>query len=181
MAAPSGGATIVNTSSIARATGLTLGLLLALGVLLSGHVSLGSAQASARVSLVAEPDVQLGVSSVGRNILSQSTLTPGTASISGVVAVSNLTSAGLTPRPRLISREPALDDVVRVALTAGSKRVYSGTLAGLRRPNAAKLRLDANETRRVRVRLSIPASAARAVKGRSLELKLGWRPRRVGG
>jgi hypothetical protein len=170
----------VNTSSIARATGLILGLTLALGLLLSGHVPQGSAQAPARVSLVPEPAVQLGVSPVGRDILHHSTLTPGAPSVSGVVAVSNLTDAGLEARPRLSSREPAVDNVVRVALTAGRTRVYSGTLAGLRSASTAKLRLAANETSRVRIRLSVPASAARVVKGRSVELKLDWRPRRVG-
>jgi hypothetical protein len=175
-----GGATIVKPSSIARATGLVLGLTLALAVLLSGRVPEGSAQAPARVSLVVEPAVQLGVSPIGRDILSHARLTPGAASASGVVAVSNLTGTRLEARPRVRSTEPELDDVVQVALLAGGTRLYSGKLGGLRSEGAVKLRLAAKATRRIRIRLSVPDGGSRAIQGRSLELALDWRTRRAG-
>lgn len=180
MAAPYGARTIVKTSSIARATGLVLGLTLALGLLLSGRVPVGSAQAPARVSLVAEPAVQLGVSPIGRDILSHAKLTPGAPSVSGVVAVSNLTGTRLEARPRLHSSEPELDDIVRVAVLAGRTRLYSGKLKGLRAGSAAGLRLAARDRRTVRLRISVPSTAGRAVNGRSLELTLDWRTRRAG-
>jgi hypothetical protein len=171
---------MVNTSSIARQTGLLLGLALALAVLLLGRVPEGSAQVPAQLSLIAEPSIQLGVAPVGREILSRASVAPGSEPTSGLVEVSNLTGASLDARPRLRTAEGGLDDVVHVAVLAGGARLYDGTLRGLRSGTRAVLRLRPQATRRVRFRVWLPRDAARAVQGRSIELKLDWRSRMVG-
>jgi hypothetical protein len=170
----------VTTSSIARGTGLALGLTLAVGLFLSGRVPEGSAQAPAHLSLVAKPAIQLGVSPLGTDIMARAAITPGGPAASGSVSVSNLTGTPLAATPLLKADDTSLDELVELVVTADGARIYSGNLAGLRSGRAAQLRLPATAKRRIRFRASLPSEAGMATQGRSVKLTLGWRTRRAG-
>ena len=97
MAAPRGQPT-VNVSTISRVSGLLVGLSLALVALIGARVPAGTGEVPASASLKAEPSVKLGITPVGRELLSERRLAPG-ESVSGLVQVSNLTGASLLATP----------------------------------------------------------------------------------
>ncbi len=163
----------MKTTQIARWTGLFAGLGLALVTLSLARVPAGTGSVPARLSLVAEPSVQLGLSPVGRELLSARTLVPGRSSVSGVVQVSNLTGDTLSVRPRLRAVDTPAPDALRVQVTAGGRTIYSGPVAGMR----AKLRLPGRTAARVRFRISAPRSADRQVRGRVMRLVVRWTTR----
>jgi hypothetical protein len=167
----------VKPTSIVRWAGFITGIGLALAVLASARVSTGTHEVPAHVSLVAEPSVKIGVAPVARELLSKRLLVPGGQPVSGLVQLSNYTGGALTVRPRLRSLRGELPAGLRLSLTAGSKRIYSGSLSGLR----AGLSLHAREKQRVRFRISAPAAAARSVQGRVIELSVRWATGRTGG
>jgi hypothetical protein len=163
----------VKTTQIARWTGLFAGLGLALVTLSLARVPAGTGSVPARLSLVSEPSVRLGVSPVGRELLSTRLLVPGTRSVSGLVQVSNLTGDTLIVRPRLRTVVGPAPEGLRVDMTAAGRKLYSGSMAGLR----AKLRLPARAAPRVRFRISAPRSADRQVRGRVVRLVVRWTTR----
>ncbi len=167
----------MKSTSIARWAGLVAGVSLSLAALASARVSTGTHEVPAHVSLVAESSVQLGVTPVGRELLSERLLLPGRQSVSGVVQLSNYTGGDLIVRPRLRSLRGELPAELRIRVTAGRETVYAGKLSDLR----AELSFHARAKRRVRFRISAPASAARAVQGRVIELSLRWATPKAGG
>jgi hypothetical protein len=163
-------------TSVARWTGLAAGVSLALVALVFARVPSGTREVPAHVSLLAEPSVKLGVSPVARELLTESTLLPGSRSVSGLVEVSNLTGAPLEARPRLRALGGDAPDALQVEVTAGGKTLYSGKLGELR----AHVRLGARAAKRIRFRISAPLGAARELSGRSAKLSLRWATRREG-
>jgi len=166
----------VKTTSIARWAGFIAGIGLTLAALASARVSTGTHEVPAHVSLVAESSVQLGVTPVGQEVLSDTLLLPGRQSVSGVVELSNYTSGPLTVRPRLRSLRGELPAELRMSVTAGGRTLYSGSVNDL---NAA-LQLHARATKRVRFRISAPAGAAREVQGRVMEPSVRWATGKAG-
>jgi hypothetical protein len=166
----------VKTTSTARWAGIIVGIGLALAALASARVSTGTHEVPAHVSLVAEPSVKLGVTPVGRELLSERLLVPGREPVSGLVELSNYTGEKLVVRPRLRSLRGELPAALRISVTAGSKQLYSGRLSDLR----AALPLHARAKKPVRFRISAPASAARGVQGRVVELSVGWATGKAG-
>jgi hypothetical protein len=167
----------VKITPIARWAGLLVGIGLAFAALVSARVSTGTREVPAHVSLVAEPSVQLGVTPVGRELLSERLLVPGREPVSGLVEVSNYTGRTLVLRPRLRSLRGEVPPELRVAVTAGRRTLYEGRLGDLR----AELPLHARAKQRVRFRVSAPGSAARSVQGRVIELSLRWATGKAGG
>ena len=167
----------MKTTSIARWAGFILGLGLAVAALASARVSTGTQEVPAHVSLVAEPSVQLGVTPVGRELLSESLLTAGRQPVTGLVELSNYTGGPLTVRPRIRSLRGELPAELRISVTAGSRSLYTGRLGDLR----AALPLHARAKKRVRFRISAPAGAARDVQGRVIELGVRWATGKAGG
>jgi hypothetical protein len=167
--------TIVNLPSIARFTGLLVGLSLALVALVQARVPAGTGQVPASASLKAEPSVQLGVSPVGRELLSQRRLSPG-ESVSGLVQVSNLTAAPLTATPRLHTVRGEAPAALRLDLMAGGRTIYGGSIAGFH----PTVRLGARASRKLRFRISAPRAQAREVEGRSFDLSIRWATSRAG-
>ena len=86
MAAPRGQPT-VNVSSISRVSGLLVGLSLALVALVGARVPAGTGEVPASASLKAEPSVKLGITPVGRELLTERRLAPGKF-VSGLVQLS---------------------------------------------------------------------------------------------
>ena len=167
----------MKSTSIARWAGLIAGIGLALAALASARVSTGTHEVPAHVSLVAESSVQLGVTPVGRELLSDRLLIAGRQPVSGLVELSNYTGATLTVRPRIRSLRGELPAELRISVNAGSKTLYTGKLSDLR----AALPLHARAKTRVRFRISAPAGAARDVQGRVIDLSVRWATGKAGG
>lgn len=163
-------------TSIARWAGLVVGLSLAFVSLALARVPSGTGQVPAHVSLVAEPSVKLGVTPVGRELLSKRLLVAGGEAVSGVVEVANFTGEPLRLEPRLRSLHGELPEELHVDVTSGRRTLYRGKLDSL----SAKLRLPARAKRPMRFRISAPGSAAKSVQGRVVELSLRWAARRAG-
>jgi hypothetical protein len=166
----------VKTTSIARWTGLLVGVSLALVSLVSAHVPPGTGEVPAHVSLIAERSVKVGVTPAGRELLTEHRVVPGRGSVSGLVEVSNFTGNTLELEPRLRAIRGELPDGLHVAVTAGRRTLYDGAVPGLH----AKLRLRARASQPVRFRFSSPADAA-SVRGRFADLALRWATRTVAG
>jgi hypothetical protein len=166
----------VKPISIARWAGFIAGIGLALAALASARVSTGTHEVPAHVSLVAESSVKLGVTPVGRELLSDKLLVAGRRPVSGLVELSNYTGGTLTVRPRLRSLRGELPAELRISVTAGGKTLYAGRLSDLR----ASLPLHARAKKRMRFRISAPASAGRSVQGRVIELSVRWATGKAG-
>lgn len=166
----------MKTTSIARWTGLLVGMSLALVSLVSARVPPGTGEVPAHVSLIAERSVKLGITPAGRELLTEHLLVPGHGSVSGLVEVSNFTSGALELQPRLRAIRGELPDGLHVEVTAGRRTLYDGTVASL----DAKLRLRTRAKQPVRFRFSAPAAAASSVRGRFADLSLRWATRTVG-
>jgi hypothetical protein len=174
MAAPRGQPT-VNVSSISRVSGLLVGLSLALVALVGARVPAGTGEVPASASLKAEPSVKLGITPVGRELLTERRLAPGRF-VSGLVQVSNLTGVSLLATPRFHTVRGEAPAELQVALVSRGRRLYSGSLAGFH----PSVRLRAGETRPLRFRLSAPRAYEREIAGRSFELTVRWTTKRAG-
>jgi hypothetical protein len=164
------GQAMVKLTNVARWAGLAAGVSLALVALSAARVPAGTHEVPARVSLVAEPSVQLGVSPVARELLSAHRLVPGLGSVSGLVQISNLTAAPLSARPRVRSLRGEAPEALRIEVTSGGRTLYSGKLSDLR----ARVRLGALGAARVRFRVSAASGSEREVRGRAIALSLRW-------
>ncbi len=167
----------MKTTSIARWTGLVVGMSLALLSLVGARVPAGTGEVPAHISLIAERSVKAGVTPAGRELLTEHRVVPGRGSVSGLVEVSNFTSRTLELEPRLRAIRGELPDGLNVEVTAGRRTLYDGSATSL----DAKLRLRARASRPVRFRFSAPAGAAGSVRGRFADLALRWATRSVGG
>ena len=174
MAAPRGRPS-VNLPSISRMSGLLVGLSLALVALVGARVPAGTGEVPASASLRAEPSVQLGITPVGRELLSERRLAPG-KSVSGLVQVSNLTGASLLATPRFHTVRGEAPAALQVALLSGGRTLYSGSIAGFH----PSVRLSARQARSLRFRLSAPRAQARDIQGRSFALGIRWSTKRAG-
>src|SRR5687767_13104516 len=166
----------VQTTSTARWAGLIVGIGLAVAALASARVSTGTHEVPTHVSLVAESSVQLGVTPVGRELLSEGLLLPGRQPVSGLVELANYTGGTLSVRPRLRSLRGELPAELRISITAGGTSIYTGRVSDMR----AALPLHARAKKRVRFRISAPAAATREVQGRVIELSVRWATGKAG-
>ena len=174
MAAPRGQPT-VNVSTVSRVSGLLVGLSLALVALVGARVPAGTGEVPASASLKAEPSVQLGITPVGRELLSERRLAPG-ESVSGLVQVSNLTGASLLATPRFTTVRGEAPAALQVALLSGGRTLYSGSIARFHPP----VRLGARQARALRFELSAPRARADDIEGRSFSLSIRWSTKRAG-
>jgi hypothetical protein len=167
------GQAIVKLTNVARWAGLAAGASLALVAVSAARVPAGTHEVPARVSVVAEPAVQLGVSPVARELLSARRLVPGAGSVSGLVQISNLTGAPLSAVPRVRSLRGEAPEALHIELTAGGRTLYSGKLSDLH----ARVGLGARSAARVRLRISAPSRSRRELRGRAVDLSLRWATR----
>jgi hypothetical protein len=165
----------VNLSSISRVSGLLVGLSLALLALAGARVPAGTGEVPASASLKAEPSVQLGITPVGRELLTERRLAPG-ESVSGLVRVSNLTGTSLlaTPRFHTVGGEVPAD--LQVSLLSRGRTLYAGGIASFH----PSVRLGARQERALRFRISAPRTHADSIQGRSFELTVRWATKRAG-
>ena len=165
----------MNFPSIARVSGLLVGLSLALLALVGARVPAGTGEVPASASLKAEPSVKLGVTPVGRELLSDRRLAPG-ESVSGLVQVSNLTGTSLLATPRFHTVRGEVPAELQVALLSRGRTLYSGSIGDFH----PDVRLGARQARPLRFRISAPRAHADAIQGRSFELTVRWATKRAG-
>jgi hypothetical protein len=164
----------VNVSTISRVSGLLVGLSLALVALAGARVPAGTGEVPASASLKAEPSVQLGITPVGRELLSGRRLAPG-ESVSGLVQVSNLTGASLLATPRFHTVRGEAPAALHVALRSGGRTLYSGSIGDFH----PAVPLRARQARSLRFRLSAPRARADDIEGRSFALGIRWSTKRA--
>jgi hypothetical protein len=172
MAAPRERPTV---NSISRVSGLLVGLSLALVALVGARVPAGTGEVPASASLKAEPSVKLGITPVGRELLSERRLAPG-ESVSGLVQVSNLTGVSLLATPRFHTVRGEVPAELQVALRSRGRTLYSGSIARFH----PSVRFSAREARALRFRISAPRTHADAIQGHSFELTIRWATKRAG-
>src|SRR5215211_5983212 len=116
----------VSTSSDtwARRTGLALGLLLALGAVLSWRVAAEGAAVGAEVRFVAVPPGELTVAPSGA-FLSARGLRPAGEPARGDLRLRNITGTAVAMGLRALPAGRDLDRSLRVELSAGGERVFS--------------------------------------------------------
>ena len=165
------------TRPILRLTGFLLGGLLAAAVLFSGRMPASGAAGGARLTIETQPTAGLGVSPAARSFLTARNLQPGGPESRGELTVSAYARGESSVHLRAAVQEPALDDVLRLEITAGGRRLFRGRLAELRRWTPRGFDVAGGETRKVHFSAWIPASVRDGYQGRSSELTLEWRTR----
>jgi hypothetical protein len=168
------------TRPIVRLTGFLLGGVLAAAVLLAGRMPESGAAAGARLTIDAQPNAQLGVSPAGRDFLTARNLQPGGPEARGELTVSAYARGERSVHLRADVQEPTLDQVVRLEITAGGRRLFRGPLAELRRWTARGVEVATGEIRKIHFSAWIPASIQDGHQGRSSELTLELTTRKAG-
>jgi hypothetical protein len=166
----------VSTSSDtwARRVGLALGLLVALGAVLSWRVAAEGAAVGAEARFLAVPPGELTVAPSGA-FLSARRLRPGGAAARGELRLRNITGTPVSVRVRGLPSGRDLDRLLRVRIGT----VFHGRLRGLRswtRPFV----LGRGERRALPARVWLPASADGAAAGAAVDVTVELRvePRR---
>lgn len=162
------------SDSWARRAGLALGLLLALGAVLSWRVAAEGPSAGAEVRLLAVPPGELTVAPDGAFLAARG-LRPGGPAAHGELSLANITGSPVAVRVRGLPSGRDLDRLLRVKV----RGVFAGRLGQLRawtRPFA----MGERERRVLDVRVWLPASAAGAAAGAAVDVtvELGVEPRR---
>lgn len=135
-----------------RGAGVALGLAGAACAL-----AVWSVPASSRVGDM-DLGVQLGTSGAlraGTNQVMQSRMVrPGRPAVS-TFTVRNSGGVPVGVRMRTTGPPSEMDPRLVVRLDAGTRRIYDGTLGGLRRPSALRFGLRSGETRKIRLTIGI--------------------------
>lgn len=165
----------------ARVTGLVIGLAAAAGFALSGLMPEGHAASGARVTMLSLPTGELAVDSEDR-FLKASSLEPGAGhdTVRGAIGVTNQTGMPLIVRARVLPSAKNLDDLLRVELRAGARKIFDGRLVELRSWTAESFRLEPADEAQVVVRAWLPASVSSGYEARSADLTLAWQARLAG-
>jgi hypothetical protein len=164
-----------HTSHILRFTGLVIGALLAVSLVLSGRMPASQAEAPARLSMASQPTTQLGVEPAGKDFIADEPLLPGGRSARGLLSITNFTNRRLGVRLRTSSAQRDLDRLVRLRVSSGGRTVFEGGLGQLRSWSRGIVRLAAADRRKVRFRAWLPMSVESGYEGRSVELELEWK------
>jgi hypothetical protein len=115
----------------ARRIGLALGLLLALGAVLSWRVAAEGAAVGAEVRFLAVPPGELTMAPSGA-FLSARGLRPGGQPARGELRFGNITGTAVAVGLRALPSGRDLDRSLRVELSTGGERLFSGRLGRLR-------------------------------------------------
>ncbi|MEA2330870.1 MAG: hypothetical protein QOH58_1008 [Thermoleophilaceae bacterium] len=167
------------SSSWARRIGLAIGLLVAVGALLSWRIPAEGAGLGADARFVAVPAGELTVDPAGR-FLSARGLRPGGATARGRLAVRNITGGPVGVRLRGLPSSRDLDRPLRVEIAADGTTVFRGRLAALRSWTRA-VPLGRGEQRSLEARVWLPAGAGASTVGASVDVTVELRARRARG
>jgi hypothetical protein len=152
-----------------RSVGVAAGIAVVAVLVLAFRVPDGTGTLGADVIMSISPTGELGVSRPGP-FMSATGLRPG-GSFRGATAVHNQTGSRLMVRLRALPDSKDLDRVLRVEVSAGGTRVYTGPLGGLRRSTKA-FELASGERRALRLQASLPSGLKQGHAGRIETVKL---------
>jgi hypothetical protein len=151
--------------------GFVLGVALAAGVLVAGHVPAGERSLDAHMSVAAAASGGVTASPEHR-VLASGRLAPGGAPVEGSLRLLNQTSSGVTVLVRAASEDRSLDDLARVELRASGRRPLRTTLGALRSWQPLGGELASHRRRRVVARACIPRSVSGGYEARRVALTL---------
>jgi hypothetical protein len=143
---------------------------LAVALLLSWAVPGGAKASPASVALVAERSQDLDLRPAGVS-LGRIMLVPGSPAQTRVVTARNATAGALVVRLRAVPREASLDGALAFRIRTGSRTIFSGSLAELRRSGSTPVTLPSHATARFDVRMRM-LPGARGYEARALTVPL---------
>lgn len=154
----------------ARLLGIVLGVALAGAALAAWRVPGGESTLGADVRLDAVQTGEIGVTPL-RPFVNAASLLPG-AHAGGNVGLRNQTGVPLQVRVRALPSTPDLDSVLQVRIQNGSQPLFTGPLSELRRAGSAAVSLAPGASRKLNVRVSLPAGLQSGYQGRIVDVTL---------
>ena len=168
-----------SANAIAKWTGLTVGLAVAVALVVTWRVPATSGTLGADVKLVATPPGELTLKPAGA-FLEGRRLTAGGAAATGRLELRNITARTLAVRVRLLPSVADLDGALRIELEDAGRPVAIGRLGGLRRASRPALRIGPGESRRLDARAFVIRRAG-DYEGRMVDVTVELRARPVRG
>jgi hypothetical protein len=162
-----------------RLLGLTLGIGLAVLLMISWRIPGGSGHLGADVSLVAIPPGELVVSSDNRFAAARD-LEPGRGEARGTLGVRNIAGRAQTVRVRALPSTRDLDRLLQLELRAGGRVIARGPVGDLRRFGRA-FTIPSDRSTRLEARAWLPGSAGGGWRGRIADVTLDFSAKSVGG
>ncbi|MFB3737835.1 MAG: hypothetical protein ACE14W_02575 [Candidatus Velamenicoccus archaeovorus] len=166
----------------ARATGLLIGLAVAVVAVRSWTVAPGHGGLGADLLMATAPTGELAVSVTGP-FLSATGMVPGSEAdaAAGTFDVYNRTAATLAIRLQARPSVPDMNDLLWVEVDAGADRVYRGPLASLVEGSPDGFRLAPTEDVTLTVRSWLPRSSGDGYRGRVVTVDWTFLPTPVEG
>lgn len=154
----------------AKRLGIALGVVLAGAALAAWRVPGGESTLGADVRVDAVQTGEIGVSPL-RPFVTAVSLVPGSQA-GGSVALRNQTGVPLRVRVRALPSTADLDPLLQVHIGNGSQTLFSGSLGRLRRADSAPIALASGASRRLNVRVSLPAGVRSGYQARIVDVTL---------
>jgi|SRR5215207_9199932 len=167
---------------VAGICGFVAGVTLACAALVSVGTPAGASDSGLALAVRASQTGELAVSRAERPLAMRRDLRAGAGSATGATTVRNQTPKPLFVSVSARSETPDLDEAIAIAVRAGGRTVYRGSVRGLRRGSASWAMVSGASTR-LRVRAWIPSGARSGWQGRQVDLglELSSVPARGGG
>src|SRR6266496_1916631 len=147
---------------LARPAGFLVGLGTALALtvmaLAAWHLPRGTGSNGADLTVATGPTGELGIP-LGPFVRGND-LRPGSDAATGTIPVRNQTGTNLAVTVRAMPSIPDLDDLLMVQVSAGSRSVYRGTLAGLEVGSGQPFLLTPGQSRDLAVRAWLPGTVS---------------------
>ena len=152
--------------------GLGAVLALTVGALPAWHLPRGTGSNGADLTVATGPTGELGIP-IGPFVRGND-LRPGGDTAEGTIPVRNQTGTDLAVTVRAMPSIPDLDDLMMVEVSAGSRSVYRGTLAGLVVGSGQAFMLTPGQTRALAVRAWLPSSVSEGYQNRIEDVTLAF-------
>jgi hypothetical protein len=156
---------------VARAAGFVAGGAIATAVLLGVGVPARAPAGGLDLAVRASQTGELAVARADRPLFARRGLRAGGGGASGGTTVRNQSPVPLFVTVRARSETPDLDDALAIAVRAGGRTVYRGSVRGLRH-GSASWSMPAGDRTPLSVRAWLPAGARTGWEGRSIDVGL---------
>jgi hypothetical protein len=156
---------------IASAAGFLAGAALATAGLVGVGVPARAPASGLDLAVRASQTGELAVARAGRPLASRRALRAGSGSAAGSTTIRNQSPVPLFVSVRARSQTPDLDDALAIAVRAGGRTVYRGSVRGLRR-GSASWAMPAGGRTALRVRAWLPSRTRSGWEGRQVDLGL---------
>jgi hypothetical protein len=154
----------------AKLLGIAIGVVLAGAALAAWRVPGGESTLGADVRVDAVQTGEIGVSPL-RPFVNAVSLLPGSHA-GGKVGLRNQTGVPLRVRVRALPSGRDLDSLLQVRIENGSQTLFTGSLGELRRADSAPVLLAPGASRKLSVRVSLPAGLRSGFQGRIVDVTL---------